>query len=269
MKRQGRLNLTQFLENGTVKKTAVIKEESRPYRLRREAWALRLAKSHGLNVPKVLDYFLDSNSNEVLILEKIDGTTLDKKNVKIRGKALGLIGQQMMRLSNVCKKYGWIDPDKLTGTHETWKSFLLSFAQTYGKRLAENNLLSKKRLEIVVNKTNNLNLNLTSPYLIHRDIKFRNIIRSSSGNIWIIDWENAILGDPLFELAVFSARNGRNNFWRKLSEGYNLKTQLLKYSSYDLYESLALIGLVSFLNKHSLCFKDKLENLNKLIDKDI
>ena len=83
----------------------------------------------------------------------------------------------------------------------------------------ENNLLSKKGLEIVVNKINSLDSNLIYPYLIHRDIKFRNIIYSNNGKIWIIDWENAILGDPLFELAVFSARNGRNNFWRKLSEG--------------------------------------------------
>ena len=70
---------------------------------------------------------MDSDSNEVLILEKIDGVTLDKKNIATRGRALGLIGQQMMRLSNVCEKYGWIDPDKLTGTHETWELFLLFF----------------------------------------------------------------------------------------------------------------------------------------------
>ena len=269
MKRQGRLNLTQFLENGTVKKTAVVKEESRPYRLKREAWALSLAKHYGLNVPDVLDYSLDTEGNEVLILEKIDGVTLDKKNIKIRGKALELIGRQMTRLSGVCKKYGWIDPDKLTGTHETWELFLLFFVQTYGKRLMENNLLSKKRLEIIVNKVKSLNSNLISPCLIHRDIKFRNIIRSNNGKIWIIDWENAILGDSTFELAVFSARNGRNNYWRKLSDGYNLKPHLLENSLYDLYESLALIGLISFLNKHGLYFKDKLENLNKLIDKNI
>ena len=268
MERQGRLNLTQFLKNGTVKKTGIIKEENRPHRLKREAWALDVAKSQGLNVPSVLDYFLDNASNEVLILEKIEGVTLDKKNIKIRGKALGLIGQQMMRLSGVCKKYGWIDPDSLTGTYETWKSFLLFFAQTYGKRLVDSNLLSEKRLQRVTNKINNFNLNLPFPYLIHRDIKLGNIIYSDDGNVWIIDWENAILGDPLFEMAVFGARNGRNNFWRELLRGYNVEIHKLNYFVYNLYEALSLIGLVSFLHKHSLNFKDKIKRLNLLIDTD-
>lgn len=265
MERKGRLNFTQFLPNGTVKKTAIIKEENRPHRLKREAWALNVAKSRGLNVPKVLDYFLDSDSNEVLILEKIEGNTLDNQKVDVRERAMSLIGQQMLKLSNVSKKYGWIDPDKLVGTHGRWELFLLFFAETYGKRLVDNNLLSEKKLQRVINKINNSNLSLPFPYLIHRDIKHSNIICSYDGNIWIIDWENAILGDPLFEIAVFGAGNGRSNLWRELLRGYNFEIHELDYFVYDLYETLALIGLVSFLHKHSLDFKDKIKKLNSLI----
>lgn len=268
MERKGRLNFTQFLPNGTVKKTAVIKEENRPYRLKREAWALNVAKSQGLNVPKVLDYFLDSDSNEVLILEKIEGNTLDNQKVDVRERAMSLIGQQLVKLSNVSKKYGWIDPNKMTGTHDQWKSFLLFFAETYGKRLVDSNFLSQKGMQRVINKINNSNLSLPFSFLIHRDIKFSNVICSYDGKIWIIDWENAILGDPLFEIAVFGARNGRGNLWRELLSGYNFEIHKLNYSVYDLYETLALIGLVAFLYKHSLCFKDKIKKLNALISAD-
>lgn len=265
MERKGRLNLTQFLKNGTVKKTGLIKEENRPYRLKREAWALGVAKSQGLNVPKVLDYFLDAVGNEVLILEKIEGNTLDKQKVEIREKALSSIGQQMMRLSNVSKRYGWIDPDKLTGVYETWELFLLSFAKVYGKRLVDANLLNEKRLQKVINKINDSNLSLSFSYLIHRDIKLSNIIYSDDGNVWIIDWENAILGDPLFEIAVFGARNGHGCLWRELLRGYSPEIYKSNHFLHDLYESLALIGLISFLFKYQLDFKDKIKRLNLLI----
>lgn len=266
MERKGRLNLTQILSDGTVKKTGLIKEENRPYRLKREAWALGVAKSQGLNVPKVLDYFLDSIGNEVLILEKIEGSTLDNQKLEIREKAMGLIGQQMMRLSNVSKKYGWIDPDKLIGAYETWKSFLLSFAKIYGKRLTERGLLNEKRLQKIINKINDSDLSLPFPCLIHRDIKLSNIIYSDDRNVWIIDWENAILGDPLFEISVFGARNGHGSLWRELLRGYGLEIHKLNHFAYDLYETLALVGLIAFLSKHRLNFKDKIKRLNLLIN---
>lgn len=265
MERKGRLNLTQFLENGTVKKIALVKEKNRPHRLKREKWALELAKSRGLNVPGVLDYFLDSDGNEVLILEKIDGVTLDRQDSKIREMAMRLAGQQMLKLADACKKYGWIDPYKLTGTYNTWKLFLISFAQVYGQRLVETKLLNLNKLKKIIKRINELDFNFSSPFLIHRDIKLENIIYSAKEDVWIIDWENAILGDPIFELAVFSARNGRNGLWKNLLVGYGFEISKNNCLLYEMYETLALIGLISFLYKNNINYEDKVSRLNAMV----
>ena len=74
--RKGRLNNTEFINNDVIRKVAITQEVVRPYRLKVEAWALSQAKSRGVNTPRVLDYYRDSEGREVLVLERIHGKHL-------------------------------------------------------------------------------------------------------------------------------------------------------------------------------------------------
>ncbi|OGH24950.1 MAG: hypothetical protein A3B47_02500 [Candidatus Levybacteria bacterium RIFCSPLOWO2_01_FULL_39_24] len=247
--RRGRLNTLEFVDRKTVRKTSILQETTRPHRLKIEAWAISEAKSRGVNAPTIVDFYQNNRGQEVLILERIDGKTLSHCSLRENASSMISVGEQMSLLENISSNYGWIDPQTMTGKSKDWKIFLLSYAQTYGNRLVNEGIISKKHLQHISSGIQDTDLS-TSPYLVHRDIKLDNLIKDKDGKTWILDWENVILGDPLYDLAIFGLTH-KDILWENLAITKRTTYDPQKYS---IYEAVALIGLIDFCRKNKIDF---------------
>lgn len=58
-----------------------------------------------------------------------------------------------------------------------------------------------------------------SPRLLHGDCGPHNAIVSPDGGIGMFDWEDAVLGDPLFEVALWATFNPPRR-WKWFFQGY-------------------------------------------------
>ena len=81
------------------------------------------------------------------------------------------------------------------------------------------------------------------PFLLHRDLRPANLLVDHKKKIWIVDWERAILGDPLYDIAMVGIRHGHGSFWEGLRKGYNLS---ISTRAYALYEVIVLLGTADF-----------------------
>jgi len=256
----------EFVNEGIVRKIGVVQEEVRPCRLKVEAWALSQARLRGINVPHVFDYYRDPNGREVLVLERIHGKHLLRSISQENTEHMFRAGTQIALLSKApldCG-WGWINPVSMTGISERWQSFLLFYVQTYYRRFIEENIIEEAHLQKVYRVIDSIDLNVLEPYLVHRDIKPSNIILKNDGTVWIVDWENAILGDSLFDLAIFGIRYGHGVLWKSFARGYGVDSLPLKYL---LYEIIGLIGLIDFCRGYQINCQGRQEQLRKLIEK--
>lgn len=131
--RRGRLNVTDFISNEVIRKTSVVKESVRPYRLRVEGWVLTQVRARGVNVPNVLDYYHNKAGREVLVLERIQGQSLLWRCSQENIECMAEVGKQILALNNAPfnEGWGWINPSTMTGSSQNWQEFLLSYAQLY------------------------------------------------------------------------------------------------------------------------------------------
>jgi aminoglycoside phosphotransferase (APT) family kinase protein len=261
--RKGRRNILEFVDAKIIRKISVIKEETRPSRLKVEAWALSQARSHGINVPRVIDYYLDEKGREVLVLERIFGKSLSLNPPKENTSYIFNIGKQLASLKNIGVNYGWIDSFLGVGNSESWRAFILTYTKKYGERLVKEKVLKNDQFQKLLKLVELIKTNIAAPYLIHRDIRLPNLIKDDNGKVWIVDWENAILGDPLYDLALFGVRYGHGILWRSLKSGYGFNL-LLK--TYDLYEIVALIGIIDFYLKNQIGCRGMIRRLGRMVD---
>lgn len=258
--RRGRLNETEIRSDGAVVKKAVGQEYHKRLRLRREKWALEIAKVCGVNVPKVIDYYLEGEV-EMLITTAVDGVELTFLSNKEKAIAMQNVGQQMLKLFSVSRGFGWPHPEKLEGEFGSWDSFLLHFVNLYGGNISRRGIVLESNMDKVAKLIRIMNLQLKTPHLIHRDIKPSNILQSYGCN-WIIDWENALLGDYLFDVASYGANYGHDSLWQGLAKGMGADVETAKYK---LYEVIILIGVIDFLSKQGLKYTERCKELDKLI----
>jgi serine/threonine protein kinase len=260
--RKGRLNVIEFVNKKIIRKIGIVREESRPHRLKTEAWALSQARLKGVNTPEVLDYYQDSEGREVLELERIYGKHLSLCTSQDNADSLQKVGFQMSLLNNISTNYGFINPRYMIGESENWKSFISLYVRKYGTLLVREKILTKNSLCKVYKAVEEIDLNISTPYLVNRDIKPSNIIRDDNGKIWIVDWENVILGDPLYDVAIFGVKYGHGILWKNLVEGYKLDISSPKYM---LYEIIGLIGIIDFYQKNQIRYYGRVKQLCNLI----
>ncbi|MDP2631036.1 MAG: phosphotransferase [Candidatus Uhrbacteria bacterium] len=243
----GRMNRVILLGNDRVQKTATRVELSRPCRLKVEHWALTQAKQRNLPVPTPLRHFIDAHGYECLVTSHIAGTPLSLCSRDSKRKGYATIGPHMLKLGGVIEGFGWISPNEWKGEFETWQSFLQHFHQRYGIRLASQGILTHGHVSSVERAIEKLEQPVES-FLLHRDLKPANILRDNKNGFWILDWENSILGDPLFDVACFGANHGHGYCWEELRKSYGLP---IDHLAYLVYEILAFMGIICFNLQHN------------------
>jgi len=258
-----RKNVIEIVNEEIVRKISIVQEKDRPHRLKIEAWALSQARRGGINVPRVIDYYVDRNGREVLTLERIYGKPLRRKITKDTVDSLFDVGIQMNSvLLDASLNYGWIDSISMSGINKSWPSFLRFYTKKFGEQLVKSGIIEERILQKIFNAIDSINLEISAPFLVNGDIRFPHLIRDKSGKVWIVDWENVILGDPLWDLAFFGTRYGHGILWKAFGSGYRLSFLPPKYT---LYEIIALVGTIAFFQKHRIKYQGKLKKLLQLV----
>lgn len=261
--RRGRFNVVEFVNEKIVRKIGIIQERSRPTRLKIEAWALTQARERGVNSPRVLDYYhRRSDGKEVIILERIHGETLSRRITQENAESMCEVGVQLTLLEGISENYGWINPDCMKGESDNWESFILTYVAFYGARLVDARIIEEKDLQVFCDALEGIDFGIKNPHLVSRDIKPSNIIRDEEGRVWILDWEDVMLGDPIFDLAVFGVKYGHGVLWKNLVKGRSLDVSLPRYIPYEI---IGLIGMIDFYRKHEIGYYGRQKQLLNLI----
>lgn len=257
--RYGRLNSIRI--NSAVTKTCIVYEKIRPEKLRVEKWAIEEAASQGVRVPEIESYHRDHRNREVLVMERIMGATLTSRVSTMSCQAFHDIGRQLGNLPRKYPRFGWIDSQTMMGTYSSWAGFLTDYTTYYGRQLETKGLLDDDRLAVILRSIENeSSLDQPKSALVHRDLKPGNIIVNESGP-YLIDWENVVLGDPEFDLAIYVARFGQGSHWNNLLAGFGEINKQLN----PLYQIIALIGLIDFCVTYKYGVTQKTLKLSGLI----
>ncbi|MEK7651483.1 MAG: phosphotransferase [Patescibacteria group bacterium] len=218
---------------------------------------LKNAKHCSIQVPELIRYGKDAENREYMEIREISGSSVTHLKNRERNEAFAMVGGQMLKTNSLFDGYGWLNPETERGDYSSWKMFLTDFFDKYSGKILEPDLAKKLSRFDIRDLIQKIIPNQPETYLIHRDIKPGNLIKDRNGLIWILDWENAILGDPLFDIAQFGANFGHGAQWKALVKGYGLETNCEVYA---LYEILALIGINVFCQKYEFPKKRKQES---------
>jgi len=257
-----RKNIIEFTDHGVVRKVSMLKESVRLQRLEVESWVLSQIRRRGINVPRVLDYYRNSSNQEVLVLERVYGQPLSVNPPQQKRGAMLEIGPQMLQLCNIAPNYGWIDPVSMMGSYNSWRTFITDYTQVYGGRLSTAGILSQEDLSMIYESIVDADIEMSEPFLLNRDFRLSHFLKDNCGKVWVIDWENAILGDPLYDSAIFAVRYGEGMLWQNLMSGYGLDYLPFKY---QLYKIIALIGIIDYCRINKMDYSGRMKKFMRLM----
>lgn len=228
-------------------------------RLKREAIILEALKEKQINTPIVLDYAVTKEGMETIIFERIRGINLCHVGLAAKQIALYSVGQQLHFLEDIFSGFGWLDTTTRQGRFSTWKSFIEYFFQRYGENLVRLNILPEKDFLFLQREISGCFFWCPVPYIVHRDLKVGNILYGQDEKIWILDWENALLGDPRLDIAQFGANYGHGKLWKALADGSGFDFTTKEYA---LYEIIILISAIDFCVKYHVPLQKRIDRLN-------
>lgn len=198
-----------------------------------ELWAFEQVQKNNVPVPKVIA--VDTSKKivpgyTISVSEKLPGTPLSDLNEKRRLDRTFFLqaGRALRGIHNVrITRGGWgyIDSEE-KGSYPTWEDFVL--------RPCDRNLFSNSIQRGLIKSTDidlametlrrkkNLLTNVPQQ-LVHGDFSLGNMLQKDNRLVGVLDFENAISGDPVWDLAYFSLYEDKNiikDGFKTLLQGY-------------------------------------------------
>lgn len=208
----------------------------------KEQWAIEQCQTVGVPVPNVLlveDVTTDGKFRSICVLEKLRGEPLMKR---VREKTISPeeveavlkeTGRLLARVHGIeAKKFGKID-ETGTGSVDSWEDYILR--RTSPESEARVQAVARK-IEIdpknITKATDILRQHTdvyakTEPRLLHGDLGHEHIFIDGINITGIIDWGNALSGDPIHDFAWWNFFHKDDETGLLLMEGYDNK-QLFK-----------------------------------------
>lgn len=148
-----------------------------------------------------------------LVLDQVDGVDLRSRDADedLVVEANASVAAQLSLVHAIdVHGFGLLDVDRagiLRGTHATWASYLLTRRDEHLAALLDAGIVSDATARSIRTVTDQLgDVALPTARLLHGDIGPHNVMLDGGDprRILLIDWEDALAGDPLFELAQWA-----------------------------------------------------------------
>lgn len=153
------------------------------------------------------------------------------------------------------------------GTHKNWYDYICTNLENHlNICLCENYLTREEYDQSLMLFNVSFNDSHIEPSLLHGDLSGQNLIKQNDE--WIIlDWEDALSGDPIFDIAMWSSFIINNTYLNPFLNGYYKRTSLpddfeWKYTLY-LYRILLAKTVLRF--RFQYCQSDHINPRERLI----
>lgn len=128
-------------------------------------------------------------------------------NLKNMDTLLNQLGKHLKNIHQIKgQNFGFISSN-LTGTYSTWIEFLLNNIKDNSKIISysvKNNLITKQLLISSQNIIKRIyEKHIIQPSLLHGDYKLSNTLSDGKNITAILDWDQAKLGDPMYDFANY------------------------------------------------------------------
>jgi len=248
-----------------------------------ESWLFSQCKNAGVPVPHVLAV----NAHPMdfpegyMITQRIEGISADSVNLSQEQKVeiLHQVGHYLSLIHSV-KIEGFGNYEKVDGGFKGQHNSLYELLQSetreawWVKDVAKYQLLSPKEIEEVQNaleKEKEL-FTLEKASITHGDISFGNTIIQGTKVVGIVDMENSVAADPIFDFRVFKYWDTEENR-KALMDGYsnkaifdeNFERKLLFYELLYAMKALVYNNSRGFNDRTKVGY-EKIQSLKKQLE---
>lgn len=238
----------------------------------------KLLKEHNLPYVNILSIDLSRNVVPVdyQILEFIQGDTLYDLSKKGKLKTSNFVefGKLIAKIHKThTQNYGPFSVSSLFknknlfGIHKSWQNYLFCNLNKHIKFCVENKIFNKsfgirlnKTLRIAIKSLSNI-----QPVLLHGDIANHNVFFNKNKILGLIDWEDTISGDAIYDLAFYgSGAFEKKDWFNGFKKGYESISKLPKDFEFRYLIYFLRISIAKAVVRQKTNAQNK--NMNKRID---
>lgn len=169
-----------------------------------EQWASDAARHRRFPTPKIT--YVDTSDivsrYPFQIVERVEGSSLRNQDEETICKVLVQLGYELAKLHSnpgQCDRYGRIG----FASFPAWDLFWMYNMDSDAVSCEQYGYIDSKQFDQIyaIGDTDVQEWSIENPSLLHGDLSYDNILVKDGKLSGVIDWEDAVLGDPVFELA--------------------------------------------------------------------
>ncbi|HYK07922.1 MAG TPA: aminoglycoside phosphotransferase family protein [Candidatus Eisenbacteria bacterium] len=212
-----------------------------------------------LHMPSVKIFLVDVSRKyypfDFMIMEFIEGDTLEDKRYSALNDVYTNLGRVLKKIHSIpLKGVGLLSMTALlkkgefSGISSNWEEFFYTNLSKHISKTYSLKVITKKSKQIIerIFSENSMNLNERPMVLIHNDLATRNVIFHKTKIKAILDWEDTIIGDLLWEVAfvnTFLFEKKQQKYFQSFCNGLGMDSSVLQ-SSYLFWFYFLRIMLV-------------------------
>ncbi len=230
-------------------------------------------KLSGKNISCTTYFAIDTKKKiipfDYCIYSYVEGKTLFDlfETQKLLSKECRLLGKTIAKVHKIStEECGLLDVNeaiknkKLKGLYLSWNKFLSINIKKHTEFCLQHNIITKKeknRIQKILQQAF-ANIKIRKPVLLHGDLANHNAIYHL-GKITLIDWEDALSGDPLYDIAYYATGAINHPDWfENFIRGYSSIKKIPSNSSIAFWTYFLRISLAKAVSRyHEISIDEK------------
>jgi aminoglycoside phosphotransferase len=189
----------------------IVKASTNHAALRAEAWVCARAAAEGCAAPAILRFGRLGTGTSAVIMSRVHGQPITTEH-----RAFTDVGANLRRLHGVTMTgFGWLaegswdELDDVSVNHPSWLSFLRAICDDTRGLAAQYSIAAEvpDSAESAIGEHAGALGTVEAGVLCHGDLKARHILVDDGRLAGVIDWGDALSGDPWFDIARFAHRS--------------------------------------------------------------
>lgn len=238
---------------------------------------------NNMHIPSVPILDIDCSRSkyafDYMIMEKVNGSSLSCfiNDAQKAPKYLHQLGKTLAQVHHI-KVNGYgplvsdlsLEPNSYIGLRKSWKEYLYTQLDVHIKYCYDKKIIDLNQSDMIgeIFLTHEKVFDIAQPCLLHGDLGNQNIfIQQDTDAVVLIDWGDALSGDPVFDIAMWGSFIGNHEKLNFLLEGYQSLSNLhidfkLRYWLYYLR-----IMLAKTVHRHRFNYSksDKIPALSRIL----